>query len=119
MYSAECLREQMPLLLPMLTGNVLFPRLLPWELKANHDKLLYAKQRIERMPDQMVSELLHSTAWHNNSLGHKVFATEKSLQHFNAETLRSFILDHFSPGQRVMMTLHLPHYQAVSAGAAA
>lgn len=98
MYSAECLRQQMPLLLPMLTGNVLFPRLLPWELKANHDKLLHAKQRIERMPDQMVSELLHTTAWHNNTLGHKVYATEKSLQHYNADTIRSFILDHFSPG---------------------
>lgn len=108
-YSAECLRQQMPLMLPMLTGNVLFPRLLPWELKANHDKLLYAKQRIERMPDQMVSELLHTTAWHNNTLGHKVYATEKSLKHYNADTIRSFILDHFSPDNTVCVGVNIPH----------
>ncbi|KAL8449283.1 hypothetical protein Emag_003667 [Eimeria magna] len=108
-YSVECLRHQMPLMLPMMTGNVLFPRLLPWELKANHDKLLYAKQRIERMPDQMVSELLHTTAWHNNTLGHKVYATEKSLQHYNADTIRSFILDHFSPDNMVCVAVNVAH----------
>ncbi|OEH74548.1 mitochondrial-processing peptidase alpha [Cyclospora cayetanensis] len=109
MYTAECQREQMPLLLPMLTGNVLFPRLLPWELKANHDKLLHMKHRIERTPDQMVSELLHTTAWHNNTLGHKLYAAEKSLQHFNADTIRSFILDHFSPGNMVCVGVNVAH----------
>lgn len=108
-YSTECLRQQMPLLLPMLTGNVLFPRLLPWELTANHDKLLHAKHRIERMPDQMVSELLHQTAWHNNTLGHKVYATEKSLQHYNADTIRGFILDHFSPDNMVCVGVNVEH----------
>ncbi|CDJ37319.1 mitochondrial-processing peptidase alpha subunit, putative [Eimeria tenella] len=108
-YSAECVREKMPLLLPLLTGNVLFPRLLPWEISANKNKLIQMKQKIESQPDQCVSEMLHQTAWHNNTLGLKLFATEKSLQHYDANTIRQFILDHFSPENMVCVGVNVNH----------
>lgn len=83
----------------MLTGNVLFPRFLPWEIKQNAEKLLQSRHRVERAPDQAVAELLHQAAWHNNSLGLKGYATEKASQYFNAETMRAFMLRHFSPSE--------------------
>ncbi|KEP64802.1 UNVERIFIED_CONTAM: peptidase M16, alpha subunit, putative [Hammondia hammondi] len=108
-YSAECLRSHMPLLVPMLTGNVLFPRFLPWELKACKEKLIMARKRLEHMPDQMVSELLHTTAWHNNTLGHKLHCTERSLGHYNPDVIRHYMLQHFSPENMVFVGVNVNH----------
>lgn len=108
-YSAECLRSQMPLLVPLMTGNVLFPRLLPWELKALQEKLLAARRRLECTPDQMVSELLHTTAWHNNTFGHKLHCTERSLAHYNPDVIRHYMLQHFSPENMVFVGVNVVH----------
>ena len=98
-YSAECLRRFTPLLIPLLIGNVLFPRFLPWELKSNEQKLLHARQRAETNADYVLSECLHAAAWHGNTLGLKLHATPNSLKHFNENTLRNFMLQHFYPGK--------------------
>ena len=39
LYHVGVAREYVPLVIPLLIGNVLFPRLLPWETKAAHAKV--------------------------------------------------------------------------------
>lgn len=108
-YSAEFLRSALPVILPILTGNVLFPRLLPWEMKAQKERLLATRERLERSPDALVTEVLHTTAWHNNTLGNKLFATDRSLQYYDADHIREFLLQHFSPDNMVMVGVNLSH----------
>eukprot|EP00922_Rhytidocystis_sp_ex-Travisia-forbesii_P003996 GHVS01005793.1.p1 GENE.GHVS01005793.1~~GHVS01005793.1.p1 ORF type:complete len:530 (+),score=81.06 GHVS01005793.1:30-1619(+) len=108
-YSAECLRKYMPIMIPIMTGNVLFPRFLPWEMKDNTTKLMAAKDRLEKTPDALVTELLHTTAWHNNTLGHKLYASEKSLGYYDGDTIRSFMLNHFSPDNMVFVGVNVDH----------
>jgi len=38
-YSAECLREYFPIVAPILVGNVLYPRLLRWEVDSAQGKI--------------------------------------------------------------------------------
>merc|ERR1740117_2898132 len=60
-YQVDVMREYVPLVVPLMIGNVLFPRLLPWEVKAAHKKVMEARDA--RSPDAMINELLHSAAF--------------------------------------------------------
>merc|ERR1719502_2669282 len=62
LYEVSVMREYVPLVVPLLIGNILFPRLLPWEVKAAHGKVKEARAALEQDPDAMVSELLHKAA---------------------------------------------------------
>merc|ERR1719343_1408215 len=69
-YKVDVMREFMPLVVPLMVGNVLFPRLLPWEVKAAHKKVKAAREVQSKDPDAMVNEILHKAAYCNNTLGH-------------------------------------------------
>lgn len=106
-YSVDAMREFVPLVIPTMIGNVLFPRLLPWEVKAAQKMVKAARSAME--PDAMVSELLHKAAFCNNTLGFSTMATERSVPYFTPETIRSFMLDHFAPERMVLVGVNVEH----------
>jgi len=107
MYQVEVQREYLPLVVPLMVGNVLFPRLLPWEVKAEHKQVAAAKSKMG--PDDLVSEMLHKAAYCNNTLGLSPLASERSLSHFTPETVRGFLLDHFAPERMVLVGVNVAH----------
>lgn len=108
-YQVDVMREYVPLVIPLMIGNVLFPRLLPWEVKAASKKVNEAKSELEKDPDAMVSELLHKAAYCNNTLGFSPYASERSMSYFTPETIRSFMLDHFAPERMVLVGVNVAH----------
>lgn len=102
-YQVDVMREYVPLVVPLLVGNVLFPRLLPWEVKAAHAGVKQATDGLAANPDAMVNELLHKAAFCNNTLGFSPLASTRSMSYFTPETIRSFLLDHFSPERMVLV----------------
>lgn len=108
-YQVDVMREFVPLVVPLMIGNVLFPRLLPWEVKAASKKVKEARAALEKDPDAMVSELLHKAAYCNNTLGLSPLASERSLAYFTPETIRSFMLDHFAPERMVLVGVNVAH----------
>jgi len=106
-YEVSVMREYVPLVVPLLVGNVLFPRLLPWEVKASHAKVAEARAALQQNPDAMVSELLHKAAYCNNSLGHSPLASDRSMSYFTPETIRSFLLDHFAPERMALVGVNV------------
>merc|ERR1719343_956582 len=107
MYEVSVMREYVPLVVPLMIGNVLFPRLLPWEVKAAHGKVKEARAALEQDPDAMVSELLHKAAYCNNSLGYSTLASDRSMPYFTPETIRSFMIDHFAPERMVLVGVNV------------
>jgi processing peptidase subunit alpha len=106
-YSASMMREYVPVVVPLLVGNVLFPRLLPWEVNAAHELVAASKTM---STDEAVTELLVQTAYHTNTLGHPLHATEHSVTaNFKPETLRNYMLKHFSPDRMVMVGVNVAH----------
>merc|ERR1719446_1008701 len=81
-YQVDVSREFVPLVVPLVIGNVLFPRLLPWEVKAAMAKVKTARAALESSPDDMVSELLHKTAYCNNTFGQSPLASARSEAYF-------------------------------------
>jgi len=108
-YQVEVQREYVPLVVPLMVGNVLFPRLLPWEVKAEHKKVEEARQALLGNPDDMVSEMLHKAAYCNNTLGLSPLASERSLPYFTPETIRGYMLDHFAPERMVLVGVNVAH----------
>merc|ERR1719203_1732463 len=106
-YSVEVMREFIPLVVPLMVGNVLFPRLLPWEVKAAHKKVAEARAALDA--DAMVNELLHKAAFCNNTLGFSPLASERSMPYFTPETIRSFMLDHFAPERMTLVGVNVTH----------
>merc|ERR1719329_1724378 len=50
-YNVDVMREYVPLVVPLMVGNVLFPRLLPWEVKAAVAKVKEAQAALQSNPD--------------------------------------------------------------------
>lgn len=108
-YQVEIQREYVPYAVPIMIGNILFPRLLPWEIKAAYKKVDVARKELEGNADAMVSELLHKAAYCNNTLGLSTVATERSLAYFKADTIREFMLDHFAPERMTLVGINVSH----------
>jgi len=108
-YQVELQREYVPLAVPLMVGNVLFPRLLPWEVKAAQSEVPTEKEALKKAPDMMVSELLHKAAYCNNTLGLSPYASERSMAYFTPETIRGYLLDHFAPERMVFVGVNVAH----------
>merc|ERR1719330_597056 len=106
-YSVEVMREFVPLVVPLMVGNVLFPRLLPWEVKAAHKQVAEAKAALDA--DAIVNEMLHKAAFCNNTLGYSPLASERSMPYFTPETIRGYMLDHFAPERMVLVGVNVDH----------
>jgi len=104
-YQVELQREYMPFAVPLLIGNVLFPRLLPWEVKSASEEV--AKARAAMGADDIVNELLHKAAYCNNTLGNSTLASDRSMGYFTPETIRSYMLDHFAPERMVLVGVNV------------
>merc|ERR1719473_124584 len=92
-----------------MIGNVLFPRLLPWEVKAMHAKIKEDRAALESNPDAMISELLHKAAFCNNTLGQSPIASERALSYFTPETVREYLLNNFAPERMVLVGVNVEH----------
>lgn len=108
-YQVDLQREYVPLALPLMIGNVLFPRLLPWEVKAMSKKVKIAREEHEASADSMINELLHKAAYCNNTLGHSTVASDRSMSYFTPDTVRSYLLDHFAPERMVLVGVNVTH----------
>jgi len=109
LYRSDVLREYMPIVCPLLIGNVLFPRLLRWEVTAQHGNVEDKLNKLKSSPDAYVRELLHEVAFHNNTLGLSRFATPADLNKFEADTIREHMMKNFSPDKMVFVGVNVNH----------
>jgi len=108
-FQVDVMREYIPLVVPLMIGNVLFPRLLPWEVKAAVAKVKTARASLDASPDDMINELLHKAAYCNNTLGQSPRASDRAVPYFTPETIRSFMLDNFAPERMVLVGVNVAH----------
>ena len=109
MYHIETLRDQMPIMVPLVIGNTLFPRLLPWEVNKVQQYVAAANKKLRETPDKYIMELLYQTAFHNNTLGHKVLASQSSLEYFNPDTIRAYMMKNFSIDKTTFVGVNVDH----------
>jgi processing peptidase subunit alpha len=109
MYHIETLREQMPIMVPLLVGNTLFPRLLPWEMNKAHQYVAASNKKLREAPEKYTMELVFQTAFHNNTLGNKILAGQSALEYLNPDTVRAYMLKHFSMDRTTLVGVNVDH----------
>jgi mitochondrial-processing peptidase subunit alpha len=109
MYHIETLRDQMPIMVPVLIGNTLFPRMLPWEVNKAHQYVEAANKKLLGAPEKYIMELVYQTGFHNNTLGHKTLASSSALEYFTPDVVRSYMLRNYSIDKTVFVGVNVDH----------
>jgi len=116
-YKVSVPREYVPLVIPLITGNVLFPRLLRWEVDTMKDDINKKRVEIEASVDRTVSEMFHETAFLNNTYGNKMRVRPRILGDVarpgedpigvNAHDIREFMMKWFSPDNMCLVGVNV------------
>lgn len=70
LYHAELERKYVPVMIPLITGNVVFPRFLSWDVERKSKEFAEERElKFDTNIDAQITETLHTTAWHDNTLG--------------------------------------------------
>jgi processing peptidase subunit alpha len=104
-YQATTLPEHLPFVVPILIGNILFPRFLRWEVKAEVEDALERKWS----EPEIVEGMLHAAAFTNNTLGLKLQANAASCKNFVGDTMRDFMMQNCSPKNCVVVGVNVDH----------
>jgi len=107
LYQVDVLRDYVPVMLPLMLANVLCPSLLPEEVAAAQEYVFEVQQSLEENTEGLLSELLHSTAYKGNTIGHPLYAEEKDLPLFTAENLRTFLQKKCTPDRLIVMGVNV------------
>lgn len=68
-------------MIPLLTGNVVFPRFLSWDVERKAKEFVEEREvRFDSNVDAQITEYLHTAAWHNNTLGKNSFKRGAQLE---------------------------------------
>jgi processing peptidase subunit alpha len=109
MYTADCLRDIFPLVAPLMIGNVLYPRLVRWEVASAESKVREFEIELKNDVDEYVADLLHQAGFHNNTLGNPSIALQSSMKHMDEHSIRKFMVDHFAPERMTFVGVNVGH----------
>jgi len=107
LYQMDVLREYVPVALPLMLANVICPSLLPEEVAEAQAHVLEVQQSLEDNPESLVVELLHQAAYGGSTLGQSLYAEEKDLPLFSAETIRDFLDKECTPERCILVGVNV------------
>jgi len=118
-YEVSVPREYVPIVIPLLTGNVLFPRMLRWEVDGMKQDLPILRKGFEQNVDQKVSELFHETAFLNNTIGNKLWCRDRVLgeptrvggqvKGVTSDDMRNYMMKWFSSDRMALVGVNCDH----------
>lgn len=109
LYMAEVLREYVPIVLPLMVGNVLMPELAPEEVEAAHQMVAQSRTMLEMNQDGFLAEHLHAAAFKGNTLGNWLYASDENLHCFTPQAIREYMMQHFSPQRMILVGVNVDH----------
>lgn len=92
----------------LVSGNVLLPRLLRWEVDDVKKRADIIQDRIARTPAFHVQEVLHEAAWFNNTLGNARYSSKKN-PNFKNTVIKDFIKSRYDPKNMTLVGVNVDH----------
>lgn len=109
LYKMEVLREYMPLAVPILLGNVLAPKFENSEVEAVLAQLADIQKVLYENKEIVVSDLIHSAAFQDSTLGPSQFA----LPNVNSSLLKEFVAEQVTPESLIVVGVNCDHDELV------
>jgi predicted Zn-dependent peptidase len=101
-YYARVLRQDLGLALDLLSDIILAPRFERTELARERDVILQEIASAQDSPEDMVFDLVQSTAFPDQPAGRPILGTAKSVEGFKSAHLRSYLTTHYQAPNMVL-----------------
>jgi predicted Zn-dependent peptidase len=96
-YYIKVLDEHLPLALDILSDIVLNPAFSPEDIEREKKVVVEEIKMVEDTPDDLVHELFTQGFWENHPLGRPILGTRDTVESFDAELLRRYFTDAYTP----------------------
>ena len=96
-YYIKVLDEHLPLAMDILSDIVRNPAFDPEDLEREKKVVVEEIKMVEDTPDDLVHELFTQGFWENHALGRPILGTRETVESFNADSLRSYFADAYTP----------------------
>ncbi|KAM9843415.1 ubiquinol-cytochrome c reductase core protein 2a [Aulostomus maculatus] len=107
-YTAECLRDQLDLLVEYLVSVTSAQDFRPWELKELTSRVKIDNALAQQSPQTGVIEKLHEAAY-KNALSNPLYCPDYMVGHVSTQHLQSFVEETFTTGRTALVGLGVEH----------
>lgn len=109
MYQASVFNQDVPKILSVFADTIQNPLLDPAELAQQRDAAAWEVAEIWNKPELILPELVHATAYQNNTLGNPLLCPMESLEVMTTDNLRAFLEAWYRPDRIVIAGAGMPH----------
>lgn len=113
MYQASTYTHSLPKVLSILSDTVLNPLITSEELEIQREAALWEVGEIKQKPEMILPELLHETAYKDNTLGNPLLCPEERLETMTKETIQEYLEMWYRPERLVVAAAGVEHEQLV------
>ena len=113
MYQSSVFNQDVPTILSIFADTIQNPLLESEELAIQREAAAWEVTEIWNKPEMILPELVHATAYMNNTLGNPLLCPMESLQVMTTENLRTFMDAWYRPDRIVVAGAGMPHEQLV------
>ncbi|GAA5960542.1 hypothetical protein JCM3765_003672 [Sporobolomyces pararoseus] len=111
MYQASTYTHSLPKVLSILSDTVLNPLITSEELEIQREAALWEVGEIKQKPEMILPELLHETAYKDNTLGNPLLCPEERLETMTKETIQEYLEMWYRPERLVVAAAGVEHEQ--------
>ncbi|GAA5906711.1 hypothetical protein JCM8208_006363 [Rhodotorula glutinis] len=109
LYQASTYTHSLPSVMSILSDTVLHSHITQDELDIQRDAALWEVGEIKTKPDMILPELLHETAFANNTLGNPLLCPEDRLEAMTPDVIQGFMRTWYRPDRLVVAAAGVEH----------
>lgn len=113
MYQAAVFNDQVPTMMGILAETVRDPLITPDEVSQQLETAAYEIGEIWAKPEMILPELIHMTAYKDNTLGHPLLCPEERLDHIDRNVILEYRKLFYRPERIVLAFAGVEHSTAV------
>jgi predicted Zn-dependent peptidase len=112
-YYARVLEGDVPLALDVIADILLNPLFSEEEIEVERGVILQEIGQVLDTPDDIVFDWLQATAYPDQPLGRTILGPAERVEQFRQQDLRSFVRDHYGPGQMILCAAGAVDHDAI------
>lgn len=113
MYQSSVFNQDVSKVLSVFADTIRNPLLDPEELALQREATAWEVSEIWNKPEMILPELVHATAYYQNTLGNPLLCPIENLEVMTTENLRTFMDAWYRPERLVVAGAGMPHAQLV------
>eukprot|EP01025_Chloroclados_australasicus_P008093 TRINITY_DN12795_c1_g1_i1.p1 TRINITY_DN12795_c1_g1~~TRINITY_DN12795_c1_g1_i1.p1 ORF type:complete len:524 (-),score=60.49 TRINITY_DN12795_c1_g1_i1:223-1692(-) len=102
-YYARCLGKDIPRVCDLLGDILMNSQLSQSSVESERNVILREAQEIDGMPEEVMLDHLHATAFQHTPLGRTILGPTANIQSMSQEDVESYVRNHYTSGRMVLV----------------